>query len=123
MNALHWSMLGVTNNKDYYKYSVTFIGRMCLLSSLDASSDKHNYNSEFVEKFIAELGTVNVLQVVTDGTSNNMKGSKILELKKTNTYTNSLLSCCQNTHNSECSSDSKDPHRYVLSYTKSLHIM
>ncbi|XP_020255771.1 uncharacterized protein LOC109832769 [Asparagus officinalis] len=63
-------------------------GRACFLSSHDASADKHDadYICDFVDKAIDELGEENVVQIVTDGASNNMAASKKLEEKRKNIF-------------------------------------
>ncbi|XP_020260066.1 uncharacterized protein LOC109836551 [Asparagus officinalis] len=77
-------------------------GRACFLSSHDASADKHDakYIFDFVDKAIDQIGEANVIQIVTDGASNNMAASKLLIEKRPNifwttcaTHTVNLMLC------------------------------
>ncbi|XP_020255970.1 uncharacterized protein LOC109832900 [Asparagus officinalis] len=63
-------------------------GRACFLSSHDASADKHDakYIFDFVDKAIDQIGEANVIQIVTDGASNNMTASKLLLEKRSNIF-------------------------------------
>ncbi|XP_020266105.1 uncharacterized protein LOC109841555 [Asparagus officinalis] len=63
-------------------------GRACFLSSHDASADKHDakYIFDFVDKAIDQIGEANVIQIVTDGASNNMAASKLLLEKRPNIF-------------------------------------
>ncbi|XP_020272128.1 uncharacterized protein LOC109847304 [Asparagus officinalis] len=63
-------------------------GGIVFLGSCDASGDKHdaNYICNYVEKAIEELGAQNVVQIITDGASNNMAAAKSLAIKKPNIF-------------------------------------
>src|SRR4051812_33387388 len=63
-------------------------GRACFLSSCDASADKHDaqYICDYVDKAIDQVGEDNVVQIVTDGASNNMAASKLLAEKRPNIF-------------------------------------
>lgn len=50
-----------------------------------------NYILELVKNAIEELGTKNVIQIVTDRASNNMKAYKILVLKTPNIFWTTCL--------------------------------
>ena len=45
----------------------------CFISSIESSEEAHTakYKFEYVDKYIGEIGSGNVIQVVTDNTSNN----------------------------------------------------
>ena len=54
------------------------------LYSEDTSAEKYNANYifQFVDKIIRDAGTENMVQIVTDNASNNMKVINIMQLKR-----------------------------------------
>ncbi|XP_020241521.1 uncharacterized protein LOC109819937 isoform X2 [Asparagus officinalis] len=109
-------------------------GGTAFLGSCDASGDKHdaNYICNYVEKAIEELGAQNVVQIVTDGASNNMAAAKSLAIKKPNIF---WTTCAAHTINLMLADIAKiRPIRsaiamgrtvsvYIYSHTRSLHVM
>ena len=58
------------------------------LSSKEASNDVHTgeYIFEYVDKWVEEIGTEKVVQVVTNNASNNMATANLLKLKRPNIF-------------------------------------
>ena len=60
----------------------------CFISSMESSEEAHTakYKFEYVDKYIGEIGSGNVIQVVTDNASNNMAAAKLLKVKRPNIF-------------------------------------
>ncbi|XP_020243199.1 uncharacterized protein LOC109821425 [Asparagus officinalis] len=107
-------------------------GGTTFLGSCDTSGDKHdaNYICNYVEKTIEELGVQNVVQIITDGASNNMAAAKSLAIKKPNIF---WTTCVAHTINLMLADIAKirpsaiamgrTVSVYIYSHTKSLHVM
>lgn len=68
------------------------------LSSIECSNEAHTakFIFEYVDKYIQEVGSNNVIQVVTDNASNNMAAAKLLREKRPHIF---WTSCATHTLN------------------------
>ncbi|XP_017256274.2 uncharacterized protein LOC108225831 [Daucus carota subsp. sativus] len=92
------------------------------LSSIKSSADAHTgkYIFDYVDKWIEEVGSKNVIQVVTDNASNNMAAAKLLNEKRPYIF---WTSCATHTMNLILEGIGKMPKfKFVIDKSKELTI-
>nr|XP_017225777.1 PREDICTED: uncharacterized protein LOC108201946 [Daucus carota subsp. sativus] len=94
----------------------------CFIASIESSEEAHTakYIFEYVDKYIGEIGSGNVIQVVTDNASNNMAAAKLLKVKRPNIF---WTSCATHTLNLILEGIGKIPRiQHIIEKAKALTI-